>query len=338
MKPTTRNLTLGGLAFAVATALAACGGGGGSASAQTGTLSLAITDAPIAGLPETAAIWITINGVELKPQNGEALQFDFDPPKEVDLLSLTGNLSEPLLEDVEVPADSYNWIRLKVSAARGQFDSWVDMNGDGAIDPDDVSLFIPSGDQSGLKLNAADSKVVVTAGGQADFTIDWDARKSVFINDPAGFPDYTLRPVIRIVNNLKVGSVSGTVTTDLVDSLSDQPGATCAVYAFPGPFSPLDDIDDGVDGTDADDGPEPITTANLEPVPDAVSPTSWSYTLGFLAAGDYTLGLTCDAERDLPGEDNDDDHPDPDKRVIFGDQAEVSVSENTETVVPFPEP
>ena len=79
--------------------------------------------------------------------------------------------------------------------------------------------------------------MVVAAGGQSDFTIDWDARKSVFVNK--GDPYYRLRPVIRIVNNLEVGSVSGTVTTDLVDALSDQVGATCAVYAFPGPFSPV---------------------------------------------------------------------------------------------------
>jgi len=332
MNPIYRSTLIGGAALAAAVALASCGGGGGSAStAQTGSLSLAITDAQIAGLPDEAKVWITFDGVELKPQDGPAIQFDFNPPEVIDLLSLTGNLSEPLLVDEEVPAGSYNWIRLKVQAARGQFDSWVDMNGDGGVDPEDVSLFIPSGDQSGLKLNAADSKVVVAAGGQSDFTIDWDVRKSVFINDPAGLPDYRLRPVIRIVNNLEVGSISGTVTTGLVESLSDQDGATCAVYAFPGPLSPLDDIDDGVDGTDAADGPEPITSANLEPVVVDTVTTEWIYTLGFLAVGDYTLGLTCDAELDLPDEDNDD-------TVIFGDQAEAAVTPNTETIVDFPSP
>ena len=330
MKFNHRSMLLGGSVLAAAVALASCGGGGGggTATVQTGSLSLAITDAQIAGLPDGAKVIIKMTGIELKPQNGPAVQFDFDPPKEIDLLSLTGNLSEPLLEDVTVPAGSYNWIRLKVMAGKGLFESYVDMTGDG-LSGDDVSLFIPSGDQSGLKLNAANGKVVVTAGGQSDFTIDWDVRKSVFINDPVGFPDYRLRPTIRIVNNIEVGSISGTVTTDLVDTLSNQEGATCAVYAFPGPFSPLDDIDDGVDGTDADDGPEPITSANLEPVVVDEAVTAWTYTLGFLASGDYTLGLTCDAELDLPDEDNDD-------TVIFGDQADVAVEANIEKVVDFP--
>ncbi len=324
MKFTHRSMLLGGSVLATAVALASCGGGGGggTAAVQTGSLSLAITDAQIAGLPEGAKVMITIDGIELKPQNGPAVQFDIIPPKVIDLLSLTGYVSEPLIVKKEVPAGSYNWIRLSVQSSRTEFLSYVDMTVE-----DDVPLFIPSGDESGLKLNAADSKVVVAAGGQSDFTIDWDARRSVFVSK--GDPYYRLRPVIRIVNNLEVGSISGTVTTTLVDTLSDQEGATCAVYAFPGSFSPLDDIDDGVDGTDADDGPEPITSANLEPVVEDEVVTAWTYTLGFLASGAYTLGLTCDAELDSPTEDNDD-------TVIFGDQAEVAVEANIEKVVDFP--
>ena len=323
MKFTHRSMLLGGSVLAAAVALASCGGGGGgSASVQTGSLSLAITDAQIAGLPDDAKVMITIDGIELKPQNGPAILHIIDPPEVIDLLSLTGYVSQPLIVEKEVPAGSYNWIRLSVQSSRTELLSYVDMTVG-----DDVPLFIPSGDESGLKLNAADSKVVVAAGGQSDFTIDWDARKSVFVNK--GDPYYRLRPVIRIVNNLEVGSISGTVTTDLVDTLSDQDGATCAVYAFPGPLSPLDDIDDGVDGTDADDGPEPITSANLEAVVEDEVVTAWTYTLGFLASGDYTLGLTCDAELDSPMEDNDDS-------VIFGDQAEVKVEVNIEKVVDFP--
>jgi hypothetical protein len=329
MNTTYRSVTLGGAALAAAVALASCGGGGsGSATLQTGSMSLAITDAAIAGLPDGAKVIITVTGVELKPQQSEAVQIDFDPPKVIDLLSLSGNASELLFQDEEVPADSYNWVRLKVLAGRGQFDSFVDMTGDG-LTGDDVSLFIPSGNQSGLKLVAASDKIVVEPDGEVDFTIDWDVRKSVFINDPQGFGDYVLRPVIRIVNDLEVGSISGTVTTELVDGLSDQEGATCAVYAFPGPLSPLDDVDQGVEGTDEADGPEPITSANLEPVLVDEVVTAWSYTLGFLEAGAYTLGLTCDAELDLPGEDNDGE-------VVFGDQAEAEVTAGADTVVDFP--
>ena len=329
MNPTYRSTLIGGAALAAAVALASCGGGGGGTTAQTGSLSLAITDAQIAGLPEKAKVWITFDGVELKPQDGPAIQHVIDPPMVIDLLSLTGYVSEPLIVEKEVPAGSYNWIRLSVQSSRTELLSYVDMTGDGPTpDDDDVPLFIPSGDQSGLKLNAADSKVVVAPGGLSEFTIDWDARRSVFVNK--GDPYYRLRPVIRIVN-IEVGSISGTVTTDLVESLSDQEGATCAVYAFPGPFSPLDDIDEMAPADDLDeaDGPEPISSANLEPVVVDETVIAWSYILGFLVPGDYTLGLTCDAEIDHPLEDNDD-------TVIFGDQAEVEVEANIEKVVDFP--
>jgi len=58
-----------------------------------------------------------------------------DPePRQIDLLALT--------------AGDYSWIRLKVNAARGLIDSYIDL-----LDDTRHSLYVPSGSQSGLKLN-----------------------------------------------------------------------------------------------------------------------------------------------------------------------------------------
>ena len=101
--------------------LAACGGGGGGGG--TGVVSLAITDAPVDGVDQ---VWVEFQSIELKPKNGSAIRFDFDVPLSVDLKTLNGDNTEVLLDNEEVPAGEYSWIRLIVNADfDGVFDSYV---------------------------------------------------------------------------------------------------------------------------------------------------------------------------------------------------------------------
>jgi hypothetical protein len=251
--------------------LAACGGGGGDA---TGDISIAVTDAPV---DSADAVWVQFSGVELKPQGGPAFMLaDFGPPRRINLLELQSGVSEQLI-DATVPAGRYNWIRLAVDAEQGDatLSSIVIA---GAEHP----LWVPSGDETGLKLV---SGVVVPAGGQADFTIDFDLRKSVHLpNDGSG--DYMLRPALRLLDNTEVGAVAGTVAASLLT------GDECSVYVFAGDVTP-----DDVDGTD----PDPVTSAAV--VLDADS-GEWRYHAAFLLAGPYTLAPTCDAASDDPAVDD----------------------------------
>jgi hypothetical protein len=57
-------------------------------------------------------------------------------------------------------------------------------------------LTIPSEVKTGLKLNRG---FVVPAGGSANFTIDFDLRKSVHL--PMSGTDYLLRPTLRLADN-----------------------------------------------------------------------------------------------------------------------------------------
>lgn len=86
--PVIKTISIATLAAAVA----ACGGsGGGSDSSSTGTASLDLTDAPTDQFSEVV---ITFTGVTMQPADGEAVVFNFDTPKTLDLLTLQG--AQPL--------------------------------------------------------------------------------------------------------------------------------------------------------------------------------------------------------------------------------------------------
>lgn len=95
--------------------VAGCGGssgGGDGNTSSTGTVNFAATDAPAAGLEE---VQITFDKIVLKPKGDPKQIIEIVPPKTIDLLKLTGDASEPILDHpVTVPAGKYTWIRLFV--------------------------------------------------------------------------------------------------------------------------------------------------------------------------------------------------------------------------------
>jgi hypothetical protein len=281
------------VSFGAILTLASCGGGGGSDGAGTGTLSLQITDGPV----ETAKhVYVQFSGLELHAADGQhtTLYYCQDPadatltivsedacttlpaPKRIDLLAHSGGVAEDLLVDFTLPSGRYNWIRLKVDAVAGTQDSYIVL-----LDDSEHELEIPSGAQTGLKLNRG---FVVPAGGSADFTIDFDLRKSVHFtgNDPAT-GDYMLRPTLRLADNSMTGAIAGTVDMSLAPA-----DCTPAVYVYSGAGVTPDDID-GID-------PEPVTTASVKP--DPMDNTKYVYRAAFLEAGDYTVAFTCNAADD----------------------------------------
>src|SRR5262245_54022728 len=208
--------------------LAACGGGGSTSSGGPdpyGRLTLRITDSPVTS---ARRVVVEFTGLEIRPAGGgDPEVFDF-APRQIDLLALDGGGSEILLSDELLPAGEYESIRLKVNAGRNASDSFIELD-DGSIHP----LFIPSGNQTGLKLIRG---FVIGAGSTHNFTIDFDLRKSVI--HPPGLGDpYLLKPVLRLVNNLEVGTLQGTVAPALVVE-----GCAPAVYLFTGADVVPDDI------------------------------------------------------------------------------------------------
>lgn len=270
--------------------------------AGMGRLTLGITDAPVDG---ATAVVVQFTGVEVKPSGDAAEAFTFDAPRQIDLLALTGTDSELLLDGVSVPSGHYEWVRLMVDATEdGVADSYIDLE-----DGTQHELEVPSGSQSGLKLNTGFN---VPAGGSASFTLDFDLRKSV--HEPMNAGDaYILRPTLRIVDNSRIGAIAGTVQGELVVE-----GCAPAVYVFSGADATPDDVDTA-------DG-EPISSA----MPELNTATGdYDYTVGFLGEGDYTASFTCDAAAD---------NPDTDDTLAFAHTQNATVVANETTTVDFPPP
>jgi len=265
----------------------------------TGSLILAITDAPV---DEASNVVVTFSGVEIKPASGSSFTVTFDAPMEIDLLALQGGGSNLLLNGLEVEAGQYNWIRLLVEAERNTLDSYLQSVAD---DPNSrTSLWVPSGSQTGLKLNHS---FVIAAGGNADLTIDFDLRKS--ITNPVGQEnDYILKPSLRIVDNNVVGEIAGIVAPGLLINEDSTGLNTCsdssAVYVFAADMtgeSPADAQIDDLDGVDTD-GADPITTATVQLAQDGI----YQYSVAYLSAGFYTIAFTCHSADDVADEDNSD--------------------------------
>lgn len=255
--------------IALGVSLAACGGGDSDGSTSTGTLSLGLTDAPVDSLK---SVHITFNGVSIKPANGEAIVFEFATPLPLDLLKLQGGNAAGLLNGETVDAGEYEWVRLDVSEQSG--DLYV-------IDDNESQhpLTIPSGAQTGLKLV---SGFTVPAGGSADFTIDFDVRKSIV--DPVGQAGYKLKPALRLIDNVQAGSVAGTVNESTLISQECTDSQTYAglVYVYEG----VDVMPNDFDGT----APEALVAV---PVADGDTNGTFTYKAAFLTEGDYTLAYTC---------------------------------------------
>lgn len=306
----TFNVKLVALSLGCAV-LAGCGGGGSSSNTgdATGTLSLDITDAPVDNVAE---VWVQFTGVRIKPRDGEAIEFAFDSPLNIDLLTLTGENSTSLLNNESVPAGEYAWIALDVNAQFDTvYDSFVTLDGGG-----EVELQVPSGSQQGLRLV---SGFTVTANQNSNFMIDWDLRKG--LTDPQGQPGMFLRPALRIVDMTEHGTIAGTVEDALVmddtcaNDLADDRGNL--VYVYEG--ADVDPMD--IDGSD----PDPLTTGSV--AVDDTAAGAYTYSIPFLSPGEYTVAFTCQGL---------DDDPDRlDDLLVFVQPQTAEVTNGEEAIVDF---
>lgn len=231
-----------------------------SSSSDSVPLTLSLTDGAV---DYAEQVNLAITGLEVKSQN-QSYRFDF-ATKAINLLALQGSEVVELINDEALPSGDYQWIRLFIDQAS------IVLEADGS----EIPLTIPSADQSGLKLI---SGFTLASNNPADFTIDFDLRKSLTVSGPTQNPVYKLTPAMRLINNIHAGHVSGTVNATLCET-----GSSMAVYAF-----------QGVDAELNDEG-----SAN-PPIASSLVDDGFNYEIGFLIAAEYTLALTCIADQDDP--------------------------------------
>lgn len=316
------------IALTIAGAMLAACGGDGSSQDRTGRLSLGITDAPV---DDADAVVVQFTGVELKPKGGQAFSIDFAAPKTLDVYGLQGTERAMLLDGEQIDSGEYEWMRLKVQADPNVAgDSYITIGGA------QCELRIPSGDETGLKMIRG---FTIGVGTTTDFTVDFDLRKSIV--QPPGQETqvstcdgqaFLLKPVLRVVDNLEVGTIAGAVSPTLV-AVACPANEFGKVYLF-GPYTDtlpvLDDFDlnEPGDANDASDA-NPLTAVMVA--------DDGSYTIGFVPAGQYLAAYTCDADRSDIDADDADEPTGDDEVVTFSPLAgtTLTVAAGETTTVDF---
>jgi len=167
--------------------LVACGG---NDAPPTGTLHLSLTDAPTCGYDN---VWVTVEKVRI---HASASADDADAgwselvfePKRVDLLTLTdGTLME--LGEIDLPAGHYTQMRLVLGTTAPEGTLPNSIVPTGGVE---TALTVPSGEESGLKMNIG---IDVPADSLSNYAIDFDACRS-FVKTGTG--QILLKPVLSI--------------------------------------------------------------------------------------------------------------------------------------------
>ena len=291
-----------GLAAVVAIALTGCGGSGSDPAQEAmGILNLSVSDGGI----DAAKVCIKFDGVQLKKADEDApmpVEY-FDEPVIVNLLANQGANSQPITSQ-QVPAGNYEWIRLMVDASKGNNAGLADTDQtDSQCLADDgsylltetglhYSLFIPSGEQSGLKL-IKDITIPVNASG--NFTAEWDLGKS-FIAPPGLAPDAIMKPVVKLVANNEVGTLVGQVADGLVEAETCDAEFAPKVYVFDEGVepNPIDYPPEDPEAPFEPDPNDPVATGLVEQQEQDDGSMQYRYSIGFLLAGRYDPVFTCD--------------------------------------------
>lgn len=135
-----------------------------------------------------------------------------------DLLELQDGITE-LLGSAEVDVGTYAQLRFIVDSARVELKEGLTFR-DGSTSQ---SLMVPSGAQTGIKLNLdradgddSDGGTEVEEGEETSLIVDFDVSQSFVVqgnpNTPAGIRGFLFTPVLRVVEEDAAGSIAGTVS------------------------------------------------------------------------------------------------------------------------------
>jgi hypothetical protein len=171
---------------------------------STGRLIVHITDAPFP-IKMIEEATVTVTKVEVRSDaesNEHPFTTIFEGSKEFNLLELRNGVMEELV-DVEIPAGSYNLVRIYVEDA-----------GIVVRDHGSYSVKVPSGSQTGIKLFIKPS-LQVQGGLTSEVILDFNLDKSFVLkgnmDTPAGIKGFNFKPVIRAVNKTSAGTIAGVI-------------------------------------------------------------------------------------------------------------------------------
>jgi Domain of unknown function (DUF4382) len=186
------------LALACSAAFVGCADDSTSGN-QVGTLTVRLADAPGEEI-ESAVIWTS--GVSVVGADG--IQVISTDTATYDLLALQGGVTAAL-GSAEIPVGTYNQLRLMVDSAQVTLKSPITFTSGSPT----ASLKVPSGSESGLKVNLDSVEVIP---GETVLLVDFDVSRSfVFQGPPGGPKSASFKPVIHATVMNVAGSIAGTV-------------------------------------------------------------------------------------------------------------------------------
>ena len=309
--------------------LLACGGSDGEsgANSSSGTISIGLSDSPV---NDVTKVNIVVDSITLNREGEDDIVIDTFTSKELDLvdadtfeldlLEVQGNDNRIVLDSLEVPAGTYQNLRLGIIDGDVNTSFVIDAEGSKPIKQ-------PSGE---LKLGG----FTVEAGGVQTFIIEFDLRKSMTYNP--GPDRYILKPRgVRIVELAKASSIAGSV-----DPVSFNSAPPCdakvdpllgnVMYLYSG---------HGLDAASLGDVYDIEVTQNIvvpegtvEPYSAATVAEDGSFVFSYVEPGDYTLAFSCAAGQDDPEQYEALTIPSPETDFV-----EVSVQMDQSLTCTFPE-
>ena len=203
--------------FAFAFVLASCSKDDDSSENSEGTANIAVklTDAP----GPFESVTVEVEDVMIKRsaegEEDEGWVSLGVTPQRIDLLELTGGVTK-LLIDTEIEAGYLHQMRLVLGD-----NNTLDI-GTG----NELALTIPSGSQSGLKVQINQE---LEADATYTFVLDFDVQKSIVVT---GSGAYNLKPVIRASVEENSGSITGIVTPSTEPVLVTAESSMTSASAF----------------------------------------------------------------------------------------------------------
>lgn len=160
---------------------------------ETPVLRMLLTDAPLDGVDQ---VNVTFDRVEVQHSMAGWTTVT-SSVQTFDLLALQNGVTADL-GLTSLSTGTYSQIRMHLT------DAWL------VIDEEPVDLFVPSGEQSGLKIP---HDFTIEPGSQTDIVIDFDAGESVH---QRGNGEWIMRPVLKVVG-------SSTTAREAVDVPEERP-------------------------------------------------------------------------------------------------------------------
>lgn len=204
----TRNAVLSLMAGLT---LAACDSP--SATDRDAYLQIQLTDAPADYL---ASAVVDIGRIEILPADGGPAVVVVEDAGSYDLLQLQNGVTAALGAE-HIESGAYAQLRMIVRSAELTLAEGYEFT-DGTTSR---TLFVPSGEQTGIKINLSTADGDADAGveirpGETTLVVDFDVSQNFVMQgdaeSPSGIQGYLFTPTLRAVVRDIAGSIAGTVT------------------------------------------------------------------------------------------------------------------------------